>query len=134
MESLNNKEWDGFLDTSSIKTNYLQAHGISVLPEEILFIKSNGDYATLYTSQQTENKIDLPINLKKAEKLLGNQGFCRVHKRYLINLAHVRNDGELYKYQVDDVSDRRYVRLGNGYRADVSRRRRKWFKECMQNI
>ena len=56
--------------------------------------------------------------LKEFEDLLGDKGFYRIHKSYLINLSHMK------KYMRGDGG---YVIMSNGDSADVSKRKREGF-------
>lgn len=55
--------------------------------QDISYIESDGSYTFVYL--QNSNRILIARNLKEFEEMLVDQGFYRVHKSYLINMAHI---------------------------------------------
>lgn len=90
---------------------------IFLAPEEILFIESDGNYATIYT---TENKkIVVTKKLKEVNTLLPEDVFFRIHNSYIINLKKVK---EFYKTDG-------YVVLEQNHKIPVSRQKKTAFLE-----
>lgn len=56
--------------------------------EDILFIKSDGDYIVLHLSDGRAPMV--LMTLKAMEKQLPFDRFCRIHRSYLVNLSKVR--------------------------------------------
>ncbi|MEZ5196994.1 MAG: LytTR family DNA-binding domain-containing protein [Bacteroidales bacterium] len=55
---------------------------------EILFCESDGNYVSIHLINQS--KILVSSSLKDYEEILGDSGFYRVHKTYLINIRYIR--------------------------------------------
>jgi len=88
-------------------------HGYEFIEfSEILFIESDGNYTTL--NLRSGKKVVATRNLGDFEEILVPYQFFRVHKSYLINLAHIR------KYIKGDGGT---VVMDDGTEIDVSRRR-----------
>lgn len=81
-----------------------------VLLEEILYFRSDGNYAIMYSREKT-TKYTLR-SLKELEHQLDGRGFCRIHHEFLVNLAHI------IRYYKGDGGE---VELINGDRLSVSR-------------
>ena len=56
--------------------------------EEILFIEGSGNYVKVHTA--TQKPILVLDKLSHLEKSLGNVGFIRTHKSFMVNLQHVK--------------------------------------------
>lgn len=88
---------------------------IFLKPEEILFIESDGNYSTIYT---TENKkIVVTKKLKEVNTLLPEDIFFRIHNSYIINLKKVKE-----YFKTDG-----YVLLENNHKIPVSRQKKAAF-------
>lgn len=81
-----------------------------VLLGEILYFRSDGNYAIMYSREKT-TKYTLR-SLKELERQLDGRGFCRIHHEFLVNLAHI------IRYYKGDGGE---VELINGERLTVSR-------------
>lgn len=55
---------------------------------EILYCESDGNYTSIHLT--TDPKIIVSVSLKDYDDMLGDSGFFRIHKSYLINLRHIR--------------------------------------------
>lgn len=59
----------------------------SVLEENIIYCKSDGNYTTFY--RQNADKIVISKSLKKVEEILSEDNFIRCHQSYMVNKNHV---------------------------------------------
>lgn len=76
---------------------------------DICYIASDKDYVCIYTSQRKYVFLD---SLKNWEVKLEEKGFCRVHKSYLINLAHISKvEGNMV------YVDQQKLPIGRSYRS-----------------
>lgn len=89
--------------------------------EEIIFLQSDNNYTTLHLTNG--KKVVASKGLGDFEELLEAYRFFRVHKSFLINLAHIR------KYIRGDGGT---VVMGDGTEIDVSRRRKEEFLACLK--
>ncbi len=97
-------------------------HGYEFIEfSEILFIESDGNYTTL--NLKSGKKVVATRNLGDFEEILVPYQFFRVHKSYLINLAHIR------KYIKGDCGT---VVMDDGTEIDVSRRRKDDFLAALK--
>lgn len=56
---------------------------------DILFVEGLKDYVKIYT---TDGKYVLTLmSLIKLENSLAHKGFCRIHRSYIVNLAHIKS-------------------------------------------
>ena len=91
--------------------------------ERIIFCRAEGNYTKIYlTGKQTHL---VTKKLKQFENMLSESGFCRVHHASVINLNHVQ------KYVKGESC---HVVLTDGYRVDVSRRRKEAFLSMLDRI
>jgi len=89
--------------------------------KEISRIEAEGSYSMLYLTN--DSKILVSKNLKEFETMLGDSDFFRPHNSHLINLEHVK------KYVVKDGG---YIEMTDGTIVPISRRRKEFFIEKMQ--
>ena len=61
---------------------------IFVVPEEIMYCKSDGNYTTIFF--KGDKKEMLSKKLKDVELMINNASFCRVHNSYLVNINHIK--------------------------------------------
>ena len=83
-----------------------QIHRVKV--DDILFLKKEGNYFTVFTSNQ---KIVIRQNMEAALQLLPEGVFLRVHRSYIVSLRHVAVAGK-HSVQVGAYT----VPVGNAYR------------------
>ena len=83
-----------------------------VLPDEILYCKSEGSYTYVVFS---EKEVLITKPLKEMEKKLQDFGFFRTHKSYLVNLHHIT------KYIRGEGG---YLIVSNGDSVPVARRKK----------
>lgn len=76
----------------------------------ILFIRGNGSYSTIMTSDQGEKCISVLI--KDIEQLIASKYFIRVHKSYIININKISH--------IDKKN--RIIVLESGFKLQISRR------------
>lgn len=81
----------------------------------IVCIEGMGEYIRIYVEGQPKPSVVL-MSMKKMEERLAGRHFMRIHKSYIINLAHV---SEVTKTQVT-MSDGRVIPIGDSYRAAFS--------------
>jgi len=81
-----------------IKSGYDYIH---IKEADILFIKSEGDYSFVYTS---ENKYLASDSLKHWEETLIQKSFVRIHKSYMVNVSKLDKVGpsniEIREYKI----------------------------------
>lgn len=68
---------------------------LALSPTVILYIEAYDNYAYVYTEN---DKYLLSHTLKSIESKLAGNGFLRIHKSYLINLAHISSLQEGYAF------------------------------------
>ncbi len=61
---------------------------IFILPEEIVYCKSDGNYTEVYFKDKKREI--LSKKLKDVEAILNNKLFCRVHNSYVVNISFIR--------------------------------------------
>lgn len=123
-----NKNFDIFIknfkNTSEQQIALASSEGLTFLKvNEIIYCKGDGAYTYFYINDGS--KITVSKNLKEFEDLLGDKGFFRIHKSYLINLSHMK------KYVRGDGG---YVVLSNGDNADVSKRKKESFLKQIAKV
>ena len=82
--------------------------------KDVLYLESMGNFSYIHTL--AEKKHMTLVNLKHIEDQLPLDQFIRVHRRYVINLAHIKSissDGNINLYK-DHI-----IPLGNIYKADL---------------
>jgi len=84
-------------------------------PEDILFVASDGNYSTIYTSN--DKKIVVTKKLKAIEALLPSDVFFRIHNSYIISLTKIK----------EFIKTDGYVLLDNNHKIPVSRQRKSTF-------
>jgi len=120
-ENRENKNFDIFIknfkNSSEQQIALASSEGLTFLKvKEIIYCKGDGAYTYFFI--EDGSKITVSKNLKEFEDLLGDKGFYRIHKSYLINLSHMK------KYMRGDGG---YVIMSNGDSADVSKRKKEGF-------
>lgn len=88
---------------------------IFLKPEEIFFIESDGNYSTIYTTNN--KKIVVTKKLKEVNTLLPEEVFFRIHNSYIINLKKVK----------EFLKTDGYVVLDNNQKIPVSRQKKAEF-------
>ncbi len=91
--------------------------------DDILFAESSGNYTNLHFSNQPPICTSKPMH--EYEEMLGDSGFIRIHKSYLINLRHVK------EYLRGEGG---YILLSNGKELEVSRRKKDLFLSKMKEF
>ena len=90
---------------------------------DIMLLHGEKNYTNFFCKNRKQHL--MPRTLKFFEKDLLHQGFCRVHRSSLINLAHIKD--------IDLANDT--VTLSNNTSVKISRRKRKAFLERLgQNV
>ncbi|MBL4643932.1 MAG: response regulator transcription factor [Flavobacteriaceae bacterium] len=84
-------------------------------PDDILFVASDGNYSTIYTSN--DKKIVVTKKLKEIEALLPSDVFFRIHNSYIISLTKIK----------EFIKTDGYVILDNNHKIPVSRQRKSTF-------
>lgn len=78
--------------------------------ESILFVEGMGDYVKVHTER---GSLIVLMTLQKLQEQLPEQTFRRIHKSFIISLAHLRYvDGNVA------VVDKHQVPIGQTYRAE----------------
>lgn len=86
--------------------------------DEILFVESDGNYSTIYTTGANK-KIVVTKKLKEINLLLPEDHFFRIHNSYIINLNKIK----------EFLKSDGYVVLENNHKIPVSRQRKSDFLE-----
>ncbi len=89
--------------------------------KDISRIEAEGSYSLLFLNNS--NKLLVSKNLKEFETMLDENDFFRPHNSHLINLEHVK------KYVLKDGG---YIEMTDGTVVPISRRRKEFFIEKMQ--
>jgi len=85
--------------------------------EDILFVESDGNYSTLFL---TENqKLLVTKKLKEIDNLLPDKNFFRIHNSYIINLDKIK----------EFLKTEGYVVMESGHKIPVARQRKSDFLE-----
>jgi len=84
---------------------------------EILFVESDGNYCSIYTSNN--KKIVVTKKLKEVNQLLPEDHFFRIHNSFIINLNKIK----------EFLKSDGYVVLENNHKIPVSRQRKSDFLE-----
>lgn len=88
--------------------------GIQVVNiKDIIACEAKSNYTNLYFESDTTFCSSKPIHVY--EDLLENNGFVRIHRSFLVNLAHIK------EYRRGEGG---FVILSNGFEVEVSRRRK----------
>jgi len=90
---------------------------------EINYIESDGRYSTIFL--ESGEKVLVSITLKHYQEMLVEFGFYRVHKSYLINLAHIHRF---------EKSDGGYVILSGDAKVPVASRKREELMEMFERL
>lgn len=91
--------------------------------KDIVYCKGDGSYTYFYL--KTGERITVSKNLGEFDDLLGDKGFFRIHKSFLINL------NEMKKYIRGEGG---YVVMNNGDTVDVSKRKKESFLANLSKI
>ena len=84
--------------------------------KEILYISSEDKYTIIYTDRDA---IMDRTSLQEFEDALKEYGFCRIHRKYIVNVYHHR---KMMKGMLE---------LSNGKQLPVSRRREAEYRELL---
>ncbi len=87
--------------------------------EQIIYLEGNGNYTNICL--KNGQKILSSKNLKRFEQLFDNKRFLRVHRSYLVNIAHVQS------WEKD-------ILLSNGQIIVLARRKRTVIKALIEKI
>lgn len=115
-KNLLGKELQGILQNISLEKKDhkiaipLAGKTLFVLPSDIIYCKSDGNYSTIYFKDNTKEM--LSKKLKDVEQLINNKSFFRVHNSYVVNINYIK---EFIK------SDGQYIVLENGISISVAR-------------
>jgi len=90
---------------------------------DIIYCESDINYTSFY--MQNGNKIVMSTTLKEYEEMLGEYGFYRVHRSYLINMIHIERF---------EKTEGGYIVLSNGNKVPVSSRKREYLLELFDRI
>lgn len=91
--------------------------------KEILFCEASGSYTNFYFNDK--HPVCVAKTIHDYEELLGDAGFVRIHKSFLVNLLHVK---EYIRGEGGSVI------LSNGKELEVSRRKKELFLARMKEF
>ena len=117
----NNLQTDDQSKKKIILKTFDNVHLVKV--RDIVYAESDGRYSTIYLASG-ENVI-VSNTLKHYHEMLGDFGFYRVHKSYLINLEHIRRF---------EKAEGGYVILETGAKVPVASRKREELLELFERI
>jgi two-component system LytT family response regulator len=104
-------------DPHEMKLCIPDIHGFQVIRlSEIIFCKAETSYTVFYLTDGQQHTSSRAI--VEYELLLNDSGFCRIHKSFLVNLAHVK------EYQKGEGG---VIILTNKNEVEVSRRKKELF-------
>ncbi len=109
--------------TSNLRPLYLLIdvkRNIQVPLTDILFLQGDENYTYFFCKNRKQQVRSRTLNF--FETTLHDQGFYRVHRSFLINLAHIK--------EIDLANDT--VTLSNNTSVKISRRKRKAFLERLE--
>lgn len=108
-----------FNQTSKTKKITIHTDGklVFLAPEDIFYIASDGNYATLFLKEN--KKIVVTKKLKEIMGLLPEKEFFRIHNSYIVNLNKIK----------EFLKSDGYVVLENNDKIPVSRQRKSEFLE-----
>ena len=104
-------------------------HGrVAVLLKDVIYISSNNHYV-LYHIDKYPQPVVVRGNLKDLEQEYSENNFARIHKKYLVNLAHVfniniTNETVIFKEKFELPMSRSYKDSVNDKLTDYLRRTR----------
>jgi two-component system LytT family response regulator len=111
-------------DKSKKKIIIRTLESIFLVPvSDIVYCESDGNYTSVYLA--SGKKIMVSGTLKEYEEILGEYGFFRVHKSYLINLKHISSF---------ERADGGYVILGSDTQIPVASRKRELLLEMFDRL
>jgi len=112
---------ENFNQPKRIALNTLEKiHIVNV--SEILRCESNINYTMFYFTDET--KLLVTKTLKEFDKLLGDQGFIRVHQSHLINTTFIK----------EFIKSDGYIIMKDGTRVPVSTRKKQVLMEMISNF
>jgi len=117
----NNLQTDDQSKKKIILKTFDNIHLVKV--RDIVYVESDGRYSTIYL-ESAENVI-VSNTLKHYHEMLGDFGFYRVHKSYLINLEHIRRF---------EKAEGGYVILEGDAKVPVASRKREELLELLERI
>lgn len=92
--------------------------------EDILYLEADSSYTYVYLNNESK-KLVISKLLKDLEKLLPEKTFIRIHRKYLINVAYIK---QYLK------SDGGYVVMTNGEQLTISRHKRDNLLQAFENL
>ena len=117
-EQMNHLEW-GFKDRLAIA----EGNGFTVIVfADILYCESNGNYTFFYTKDK--GRILATKNIGHFDKLLPENMFYRIHKKYIVNISYIE---KIYK------NEGSYCKLVDKTTLVVSRRKQEAFIKKLQS-
>jgi DNA-binding LytR/AlgR family response regulator len=94
-------------------------------PQEIMLMQADENYTKVYFSNG--QKLTVATTLKILEQRFADcLEFFRTHKSYMVNIRYIKN----FDTNRRDV----FMLMNNGYRFEVSRRKKRAFKERISTI
>lgn len=88
-----------------------------LLPEEILYVESDGNYSTIHL--ENNQKLVITKKLKEVDKLLPSTSFFRIHNSFIVNLNKIK----------EFIKNEGYVVLQTNHKIPVARQRKSDFLE-----
>ncbi len=109
----------------SIKhTQHSPIRGISLTPEEIVFLSAEANYTQIH--YLNGRKTVYARTLKSIESQIKKAGFFRTHKSFLVNLNFLKE----VHWNVENP----FIVLSNDYRVSISRRKRVVLRKRLSEI
>jgi len=117
----NNLQTDDQSKKKIILKTFDNIHLVKV--RDIVYVESDGRYSTIYLAWG--KNVIVSNTLKHYHEMLGDFGFYRVHKSYLINLEHIRRF---------EKAEGGYVILEGDAKVPVASRKREELLELLERI
>ncbi|PLW93986.1 MAG: DNA-binding response regulator [Marinilabiliales bacterium] len=117
----NNLQTDDQSKKKIILKTFDNIHLVKV--RDIVYVESDGRYSTIYL--ESGEHVIVSNTLKHYHEMLGDFGFYRVHKSYLINLEHIRRF---------EKAEGGYVILEGDAKVPVASRKREELLELLERI
>jgi two-component system LytT family response regulator len=117
----NNLQTDDQSKKKIILKTFDNIHLVKV--RDIVYVESDGRYSTIYL--ESGKNVIVSNTLKHYHEMLGDFGFYRVHKSYLINLEHIRRF---------EKAEGGYVILEGDAKVPVASRKREELLELLERI
>lgn len=92
---------------------------IEISLDDLVYVESNLHRLTFYVRGTKVLKYTMYNKLDCIEECLGEKGFCRIHKSFLVNMKYVdkirRYEVELYDGKLLNIAKTRFLNVNNQF-------------------